>query len=137
MTYKDDDGRLRSQAIEEARKVFSKIDSGAKRYDHGKPRWDLLPFDALTEVVVVYTKGAEKYTDRNWELGMSWSRMFRSMLSHAFKWWLGSSRDKELGTYHMAMVVWNALGLLTYEIRKVGTDDRPNLQEHKDYMPYH
>lgn len=97
----------------------------AMRNDKGKIRYDLLPFDALSEVALVYTKGAEKYADRNWELGMSWSRMFRSLLSHLFKWWSGRTYDDELKTRHMAMVVWNALGLLTYEIRKVGTDDRP------------
>jgi hypothetical protein len=95
------------------------------RYDKGKPRWDLLPADALEELVLVYTRGAEKYAERNWEKGMSWSRCFRSMLSHTWKWWGGEQFDDETGLHHLAHVAWNALALVAYEKRKVGTDDRP------------
>jgi len=95
------------------------------RYDQGKLRWDLLPPDAMEELVKVYTEGAKKYADRNWELGMNWGRIFRAMMSHAFKFWKGNRYDDELDTHHMAMVAWNALALVAYDLRKVGKDDRP------------
>lgn len=97
----------------------------ATKYDAGKQRWDLLPAFALGEVVDVYTRGARKYADRNWEKGMSFSRVFRAMLSHAFKWWRGERYDKTDGQQHLASVAWCALALMEYEFRNVGTDDRP------------
>lgn len=95
------------------------------RYDKGKIRWDLLPWDVLKEIAEVYTKGAEKYAPRNWEKGMPWSKCWRPLLSHFYQWMMKKDRDEELGTYHMAMVAWNAMALMAYELRKVGTDDRP------------
>ena len=40
-------------------------DEGAKRYDAGKVRWDLLPYDMLEKVAEVFTHGASKYADNN------------------------------------------------------------------------
>ena len=94
------------------------------RYDAGKPRYDLIPPEALEALAHVYTKGAEKYADRNWEKGMTWGRCFRAMISHAIAWWAGETFDKELGCHHLAMAAWNAFALLTYQLREVGTDDR-------------
>lgn len=99
------------------------------RYDAGKLRYDLLPPDGIEELVKVYTMGAQKYADHNWEKGMSWSRVFGSMMRHAFAFWRGQDRDTESGLPHMAHVAWNAIALLTYGIRKVGVDDRYNKPE--------
>ena len=95
-----------------------------KRYDKGKARFDLLPFDGVEELVRVYTKGAEKYSDHNWEKGMSWSRVLGSLLRHTWAFWRGEAIDKETGCHHMAMAAWNCMALLVYDFRKVGTDDR-------------
>jgi hypothetical protein len=97
----------------------------ALRYDAGKPRYELIPADALEELAKVYTAGAAKYADRNWEKGMSWSRCFGSLMRHAWKFWRGQTRDEETGCHHMAMAAWNCLALCAYHLRKVGTDDRP------------
>jgi hypothetical protein len=97
----------------------------ALRYDVGKERFDLVPADSLFALVDVYTKGAAKYADRNWEKGMSWSRCFGSLMRHAWKFWRGETNDPETGCHHMAHVAWNALALVSYDLRKVGTDDRP------------
>ena len=100
-------------------------DEPALRYDAGKPRYDLLPADGLEELVNVYTVGAKKYADRNWEKGMSWSRCFGSLLRHSWKFWRGELIDPETGCHHMAHVAWNAIALVCYSMRSVGTDDRP------------
>lgn len=105
----------------------SKQEAG-KRYDAGKLRWDLIPPDALEELVRVYTKGAEKYDARNWEKGMSWGRCLRALKSHLNKWEKGQQKDDEYPElYNMAMVAWNAFALLAYEMRKIGEDDRPKI----------
>lgn len=104
-------------------------EGGGLRYDTGKLRWDLLPPDAMEELVRIYTRGAEKYSDRNWEKGMRWGRCVRALKSHLNKWERGTTFDEELtDCRHLAMVAWNALALLTYELRGIGEDDRPQIE---------
>lgn len=99
----------------------------AKRYDKGKLRFDLLPGDGVEELVRVFTYGAQKYADRNWELGMSWSRCLASLFRHVWAFFYKhESFDEESGCHHMAHATWNALALVVYDLRKIGTDDRPN-----------
>ena len=97
----------------------------ALRYDSGKIRYDLLPADALEALALVYTKGAEKYADRNWEKGMSWSRCFASLMRHIWAFWRGELYDPETKCHHMAMAAWNCFALCSYSLRQIGNDDRP------------
>ncbi len=92
--------------------------------DIGKPRLDLLPFDALEEVGRVLTLGADKYGDRNWERGMAWSRLLGAALRHLFSWAIRSGRDAESGRSQLAHAAADILFLLAYEIRGIGEDDR-------------
>jgi len=96
----------------------------ARRYDAGKPRFELIPPDALIEVAKVYEMGAEKYDADNWVKGMSWRRVVGSMLRHTMSWLGGEDVDKESGVAHMAHVAWGALTLIAYGKRGVGVDDR-------------
>ena len=112
--------------------AFENKQEAGKRYDAGKLRYDLLPVDAVREVVRVYTKGAEKYADRNWEKGMSWSRCIGPLMRHLEAFREGKIWDDGIdpvtgqpgtGCHHMAMVAWNALALVAYERRGIGTND--------------
>ena len=95
------------------------------RADVGKPRMDLLPWDALEAVARVGTFGASKYTDRNWEEGMAWGRVFGSMMRHAVRYACGEDYDQETGELHAAHIAWNALALTAYMLRGMGAfDDR-------------
>ena len=98
---------------------------GGVKNDREKPRYDLIPVEPLKLVAEVYTLGAGKYADRNWENGMDWHRMYRAMLSHAFAFWGGESKDKEGGQHHLASTVFCALALMEYELKGLGNDDRP------------
>jgi hypothetical protein len=100
-------------------------DDPADNYDGGKLRYDLLPADALEELVKVYTSGADKYHDRNWEKGMAWSRAFGSLQRHTWAWMRGEDIDPESGIHHMAHAAFRCLQLLAYAKRGVGEDDRP------------
>lgn len=94
------------------------------KFDTGKPRTDLLPFDALLEVADVLDYGAKKYAVRNWELGMSWGRLVAAALRHLFAWCSGEELDAESGKRHLAHFACCALMLVALTLRKVGTDDR-------------
>jgi hypothetical protein len=101
-----------------------RADGGGLRLDEGKERVDLFPPDALMELGRVYGAGSIKYPLRNWERGMPWSKVIGPLLRHLFKWMRGEERDPEDGQRHIAKVAWNAIALLTYELRGIGTDDR-------------
>lgn len=86
-------------------------------------RYDLLPWDALREVSLVYGMGAKKYDDDNWRKGYSWRLSLGAMFRHITAWALGESYDEESGLHHMAHACWHGLTLMTFEQRKLGTDD--------------
>ncbi len=100
------------------------IDGAGRKDDAGKARYDLIPADALEEVARVYTMGAEKYGDRNWERGMKRGRIFAAMMRHAWAWWRGEIHDPVDGQHHLASVVWCGLSLIAYDLRGIGEDDR-------------
>lgn len=102
----------------------------AVRSDLGKDPWHLFMWDAAQQVVKVLHMGAAKYTARNWEKGMDWSRCYSSAQRHMIKWWqLREDNDKESGLNHLAHAAWNILALLAYQLRggiHKANDDRPS-----------
>jgi len=99
--------------------------SEGKKFDTGKPRYDLLPPELLAAVADVLMFGASKYGERNWEKGMSWGRPFAALMRHMWAWWRGEDRDPETGLSHLAHAACCVAFLLAYECREIGTDDRP------------
>lgn len=97
------------------------------KHDIGKVRLDLIPPELLFSVGDILTFGASKYSERNWESGMKWSRVYGALMRHLWKWWSGDSIDDETRKSHL----WHAgcciAFLITYEARKIGEDDRNNL----------
>lgn len=87
-----------------------------RKDDSEKNRFDLIPADALEEVAKVFTFGAKKYGDRNWEKGLSYGRLFGAMMRHAWAWWKGESYDSENKCHHLSSVIFSALALLHYEL---------------------
>ena len=100
------------------------------RYDAGKNRLDLLPPEWEWELGKVLTAGANKYADRNWELGMQWSKVVGPLRRHLNRFLRGEQLDEETGCHHLAHVAWNALALLSYDLRHLGED---NLNR-RDYL---
>ena len=96
-----------------------------QKFDSDKLRYELLPPELLEEVARVLTFGAHKYSARNWELGMAWSRPFAALMRHMWAWWRGEEKDPETGYSHLSHAACCIAFLLSYEARNVGTDDRP------------
>ena len=91
----------------------------AKHFDEGKPRVDLIPYDAMMVVGEVFSVGAEKYGEHNWEKGMPWGKLLGSALRHLFKWSWGQDRDDETGLSHLAHAASCVLMLLAYRCRNM------------------
>jgi hypothetical protein len=97
-----------------------------RKNDGGKDRWDLLPIDAIRQFVKVLTFGARKYTDRNWEKGIHFSRCYAALLRHITSWWEGEDKDPETGLSHLAHAGACILFLLAFTLRgRKDLDDRP------------
>lgn len=118
-----------NEAVEVSPEEMDAIQSGQVVYnkpDAGKLRWDLLPNDALEQVVGVLTVDADT-RKRDWENGCEWHRPYASTHRHLSAWWRGERMDEGTGRPHLACAIAQLLFLLAYEQRGHGTDDRsPN-----------
>ena len=97
---------------------------GGIKFDGEKLRLDLLSFQAIQGTADVLTFGAKKYGDRNWEKGLSFSRVFGALLRHLFLWWLGKNNDDETGKLHLDHASCCLMFLQHYTKTNTGTDDR-------------
>lgn len=108
--------------------IIEQANSGM-RFNLGKIPWNLFMWDAAEQVVKVLQMGAEKYSARNWEKGMSWEETYAAAQRHLIKWFqYHEDIDKESGLNHLAHAAWNILVLLSYQLRggrHRDNDDRP------------
>lgn len=88
----------------------------------GKPRYDLIPPGPLYRLAMLYTRGAEKYTEHNWTKGIPMSRCIASLMRHVFKFVVGD-KDED----HGAAIIFNVMCIMHYEdIGRTDLDDRFN-----------
>ena len=99
---------------------------GGIKHDENKPRWELIPYDAIRGVAEVLTSGAQKYSARNWELGIAYGRVFGAVQRHLTAWWQGEDNDPESGRSHLDHALCELIFLSAYEKRGMKQlDDRP------------
>lgn len=101
----------------------------ARKDDHGKLRFDLIPPGPLKDLAAVYTVGASKYGDRNWEQGLAWGRVFAAIQRHLWAWWGGEDLDPEDGLSHLAHAAWGCFTLLEYAQTHPEMDERKEATE--------
>ena len=131
--------RYNEEVSEANRMTHEEVEQSASaiRYSGGKPRYDLIPPEALEGAATVLAIGAKKYAARNWEKGMDWSEhVIRPIMSHLTAFMKGEDIDGEgmtaeemekegkTGQPHTALLLVNAMFLHTYYMRQVGKDDR-------------
>jgi hypothetical protein len=101
-----------------------------KKFDADKLRVDLVSLIGFIGQSRVYTVGSLKYSDRNWEKGMSWSRPYAATLRHLILWFLGEEYDVgKDGTRerHLDCAATELSFLQHFTMLGTGTDDRPKL----------
>lgn len=102
----------------------------------GKPRIDLQSPFAHERVGAWLAAGAAKYSERNWEKGIPFSRCLASLERHLQAWKAGD-RDED----HLAAVVVNAQFLIHYEraielgLLPSTLDDMPKYLQHHRIRP--
>ena len=87
-----------------------------------KLRWELLPLDAVEQVVKVLTAGAEKYSANSWQ-NVDSEHYLGALLRHLSAWRQGEQYDSDLEkrgckVSHLACVATNALFLLWQELHR-------------------
>lgn len=98
---------------------------GGLRFNKGKLRYDLVHPKSHEDMVDVLTMGAEKYFDRNWENGLSWTSVLASMKRHIAAIERGEDYDPESGRLHIAHVACNVHFLNAFYYIFPQGDDRP------------
>ena len=77
-----------------------------QKHDQAKPRFSLIPHQALWQVVAVLEFGAKKYGTENWRgVENARQRYFDACHRHLNAWWQGESVDDESGLPHLAHAV--------------------------------
>ena len=102
------------------------------KFDQEKARWDLVPFDGFEGTVKALTFGAKKYSDRNWEEGMDYGRVFAAAMRHLTAWWGGETYDPESGLNHLHHAGCCILFLQSFHARDMDGnkfDDRPSMDD--------
>lgn len=96
---------------------------------NGRPRYDLIPVEALLGWAKWMARGAEKYSDRNWEKGMPISRYEASAHRHLAGYMLGDTQED-----HLSAMLFNVGAIMHHEYHiKRGSlpqslDDRPEIR---------
>lgn len=106
-----------------------------KKYDAGKPMYNLLPADALEEVVKVLTVGAMRYNEpvdqENWRLVANpQTRYFAAAQRHQWADQRGEFIDKSTETstgtdcYHLACAIASLMFKLQLRIEEANLKDK-------------
>lgn len=112
-------------STENATNIVSAPEELGIKYDAGKLRYDLLPVKPLAAITEVFTFGATKYSERNWEKGMKFGRMYAAMQRHLQAFWGGQDLDEETALPHLAHAAFYMLALMELIETHPELDDRP------------
>lgn len=109
--------------------------AGTKQ-DAGKPRWDLLPWREVGQVVRVLTKGAVTYAPFNWQrIENPRDRYFAAAHRHLAAWQSGKKRDFKTRLPHLSHAVCCLLFLMWFDNQKDGrngkTGNRTRASRHR------
>ena len=100
------------------------IQSGPKNYtktlgvkfDKDKPKWNLLPWSEVEDVVKVLTSGVEKYAPDNWKfVDDANNRYMAATMRHLVAFQQGKRYDPESGEHHLAHAICCLLFMLWHD----------------------
>ena len=99
-------------------------DEKGMKFSNGKPKWQLLAplWKGLEQVVIVLTRGAEKYEKHNWK-HVDREEYLRAIMSHYSAYAGGEKNDEDMNSPHLANLICSALFLMWHDgIRPEGEE---------------
>jgi uncharacterized HAD superfamily protein len=101
-----------------------------RKFDSGKPRWDLADFEQFEKTIEVLTFGAVKYDDNNWQkLSEFKKRYLSALMRHLTAFKNGEKFDDESGLTHLAhasvnlhFLMWGEDHVFNLENMRIGLD---------------
>lgn len=114
----DEEMKMREQIMKEVGDKEVKKEERAVRHNEGKPRWALLPYEQLEEVVRVLEYGSKEYGDFNWQKPMNVTEIWESAHRHMVELHKGNLLDKGTGRAHAAHIITNMLFYLYHTKEK-------------------
>lgn len=96
----------------------------ADRFNEGKPKWSLVDFASLEDMVKVLEYDAEKDAPHNWKKGLPVTEVIDSLLRHTFSLLAGEDRDEESNLSHIGHIQCNAMFLSYILKHRPEFDDR-------------
>lgn len=93
-------------------------------------QFNLIPVGPLTELAVLYGRGAAKYElepgeSANWRKGYEWGKSYAAALRHLSAFWAGEDYDDEMQVKHVIAAAWHCFGLAWFMENRTSYDDRP------------
>ena len=113
--------------------------TGGAKHSEGKIPYHLIPVDCLKYLGLVLQHGAKKYSERNWEKGLSFSDVYRAALGHLMEFYDGNDLDggeDGSGLEHLGHALCSVMFLLHFKLNysQYGKfDDRPIPEIAMDY----
>ena len=91
--------------------------NGGKKADKDKLDWDLLPYEAMEEIIKVLMYGAKKYGNFNWQK-VEWKRYESAQMRHKVARRKGEKYDPETGLLHKAHEACSIIFQIWMELNK-------------------
>ena len=82
--------------LKDSGKRVTHANGAEKEPSNGRGRYDLIPTHFLRRLAIHYENGAKKYSDRNWEGGIPYGKIFDSMKRHTDQWFDGDTSEDHL-----------------------------------------
>lgn len=99
-----------------------------KKFDNGKTRWDLFPWQSAEKIVEVLEFGAKKYCENGWQaVPEAERRYFAAAIRHLTAWHRGEKTDTESGLSHLSHAACCLMFLLHFEENNNEESNNSNL----------
>lgn len=121
-------GELDGKMVDKGERINYGEGNAMREPTDGKGRPDLITPFGLTRLSKWYELGSKKYSDRNWERGMPFSRYTASAFRHLIAWMKGDMSED-----HLSACVWNLMAIMHHqELGETQWDDMPKYEDNRN-----